>query len=74
MSLSSLATQLSTIRQTQKSTSIAPGAPTPTLLLPKSTAKNTTIDVLYTMAILGYDEIKKKMFANTKKLAEELLS
>jgi hypothetical protein len=39
--------------------SIAPGAPKPTLILDQQTARSTTLDVLLTMAIFGYGEIKK---------------
>lgn len=34
--------------------SIAPGAPKASLILDKQTARNTTLDVLYTMAVMGY--------------------
>lgn len=56
--MSALAQQLNKLRQSSVA-SIAPGAPLPTLLLDPSTARNTTLDVLYTMALLGYAEIKK---------------
>lgn len=58
--MSILAQQLSKLKQ-QNAVSIAPGAPKASLILDKQTAKNATNDVLYTMALLGYNEIKKEM-------------
>lgn len=51
--MSLLAQQLNRLKQSN-GTSIAPGAARATLILDKNTARNTTIDVLYTMAVLGY--------------------
>ena len=56
--MSLLAQQLNKLKQ-NNAVSIAPGAPRATLILDKQTARNTTIDVLYTMAVMGYSEIKK---------------
>lgn len=56
--MSSLAQQLSQLKQSN-GVSIAPGAARPSLILDKTTARNTTIDVLFTMAVMGYTEIKK---------------
>jgi hypothetical protein len=56
--MSSLTQQLNRLRQ-NNGVSIAPGAPRAALMLDKNTARNTTIDVLYTMAVLGYTEIKR---------------
>ena len=51
--MSLLAQQLGQLKS-QNAIKIAPGAPRPSLMLDKQTAKNTTIDVLFTMALLGY--------------------
>ena len=56
--MSLLAQQLNQLK-TQNALKIAPGAAVPTFILDKNTARNTTIDVLYTMAILGFGEISK---------------
>ena len=56
--MSVLAQQLNKLK-TNNSLNIAPGAPLPHFILDKITARNTTIDVLYTMAIMGFDELKK---------------
>lgn len=56
--MSLLAQQLNKLKQNNV-ISIAPGAPKPSLILDKQTARNTTVDVLYTMAVLGYGEIRK---------------
>lgn len=51
--MSQLAQQLNKLKQ-YNVLSIAPGAPKPTLILNQQTARCTTIDVLLTMAIIGY--------------------
>jgi hypothetical protein len=51
--MSILAQQLNKLKQ-NNAVSIAPGAPRATFILDKQTARNTTIDVLFTMAVLGY--------------------
>lgn len=71
--MSALAQQLNKLKQ-QNVASIAPGAPKATLLLDKTTARSTTLDTLFTMAVLGYTEIKRELFPNIRVLAEELLS
>lgn len=56
--MSILAQQLNKLKA-NNSLKIAPGAPLPHFILDKNTARNTTIDVLYTMAIMGFGELKK---------------
>lgn len=51
--MSLLAQQLNKLKQ-NNAISIAPGAPKASLILDKQTARNTTVDVLYTMAVMGY--------------------
>lgn len=51
--MSLLAQQLNKLKQ-NNALSIAPGAPRPSFILDKQTARNTTVDVIYTMALLGY--------------------
>lgn len=68
--MSILAQQLSKLKQTNVALSIAPGASRPSLILDKNTARNTTTDVLYTMAVMGYSEIKKHIFHSGRQLGE----
>jgi hypothetical protein len=51
--MSLLAQQLNKLKQNNV-LSIAPGAPRPSFILDKQTANHTTVDVLYTMAVMGY--------------------
>ncbi len=71
--MSLLAQQLNKLKQ-NSAVSIAPGAARPSFILDKQTARNTTVDVLYTMAVLGYSEIKKSLFHSARALADDLLS
>ena len=68
--MSILAQQLSKLKQINTAASIAPGANKPSFILDKNTARNTTVDVLFTMAVLGYSEIKKCILHSGRKLAE----
>lgn len=56
----SLKEQLSLL-QKDKVKRIGPGAIVPSLLLDKDTSRNTSIDVLYTMAILGFNKLKNTL-------------
>lgn len=71
--MSLLAQQLGQL-SAQSAIKIAPGAPKPTLILDQNTARNTTIDVLYTMALMGYNDLKKSLAVGAKELGEVLLS
>lgn len=71
--MSLLAQQLSQL-QLQGAIKIAPGAPKPTLILDQNTARSTTIGVLFTMAMMGYAEMKKELPAGANALGELLLS
>jgi hypothetical protein len=68
--MSQLASQLALLRERNAAT---PSAAKPSLLLDARTARNTTADVLHTMAILGYDEIRKELMHQGRELGEELL-
>lgn len=63
--MSLLAQQLGQLHA-QSAIRIAPGAPKPTLILDQNTARNTTVDVLYTMALMGYKELKRDLAAGGK--------
>ena len=71
--MSLLAQQLGQLHA-QSAIRIAPGAPKPTFILDQNTARNTTIDVLYTMALMGYKELKKDLLPGAKEMADLLLS
>lgn len=71
--MSILAQQLNKLKASN-SLKIAPGAPLPHFILDKNTARNTTIDVLYTMAIMGFGELKKELLGAGKRIGEDLLS
>ena len=60
--------------QKEKPKTIGPGAEVPSLLLARETSRSTSISVLYTMAILGFNKLKKNLIGNGITLGEELLS
>ena len=52
-------TQQLNLLQKEKPKKIAPGANVPTLLLDPQISKNTSTEVLYTMAIIGFTKVKE---------------
>jgi U3 small nucleolar RNA-associated protein 10 len=69
--MSQLTAQLALLRQHNPAT---PSSPSPSLLLDAQTVRSTSVDVLHTMALLGYDEIRKELTSEARHLAEELLA
>lgn len=55
--MSSLSSQLKTIKQNQTALKIAPNQEQPTILFDKFTARNTSIDTIYSMAIIAYNKL-----------------
>jgi hypothetical protein len=62
--MSSLSSQLKTIKQNQTALKIAPNQEQPTILLDKFTARNTSIDTIYSMAIIAYNKLEKSLGNN----------
>lgn len=58
--MTSLAQQLQTIRQAQRSLQAAPNQPQPTLILSTHLATTTSPDLIYTLAIIAYSKLLKE--------------
>lgn len=54
---SSLSNQLKSIKQQQIALKVGPHQEQPSILFDKQTARNTSIDTIYSMAILAYDKL-----------------
>lgn len=55
--MSLLAEQLQTLRGEQRLQQIGPNLPQPSILFDPVTARSTSLDVIYTMAVLGYSKL-----------------
>lgn len=58
--MSSLAQQLQTIRNSQRSLKVTPNQVQPTLLLDTHTATTTSSDLIFTMAVIAYSKLLKE--------------
>jgi hypothetical protein len=57
--MSQLSQQLSKIKTSQRQIKIGPSPLQPTILLDAQTARSTSIDIIYTMAVLSYANLIK---------------
>ena len=55
--MSSLSSQLNSIKMSQNALRIGPNQEQPSILFDKYTARNTSIDTIYSMSILAYDKL-----------------
>ena len=58
---SSLSNQLQAIKQQQIALKVGPHQEQPTILFDKQTARNTSVDTIYSMAILAYDKLQSNL-------------
>lgn len=58
---SSLSNQLQAIKQQQIALKVGPHQEQPTILFDKQTARNTSVDTIYSMAILAYDKLQSRL-------------
>lgn len=59
--MSSLSRQLSTLKSNTRALPSTPNLPKPTLLLTQHTATTTSSDIIYTMAVIAYASLVKKV-------------
>jgi hypothetical protein len=57
--MSSLQQQLSTIKSNERILKIGPNLPQPTILLDQYTARNASIDIIYTMGLMSFYNLSK---------------
>ena len=74
--MSSLANQLNSIKLAQNSLKVGPHQEQPTILFDKHTARNTSIDTIYSMSILAYDKLQTHLSNSLDEVQnrEELLA
>lgn len=58
--MSQLSNQLSNIKHKQRQIRIGPTPLQPSILLDPQVARNTSVDIIYTMAILSYGKLVKE--------------
>lgn len=72
---SSLSSQLNVIKQQQIALKVGPHQEQPSILFDKYTARNTSIDTIYSMAILAYGKLQSHLTNSLEQvhLREEIL-
>lgn len=59
--MSSLSNQLNSIKLSQNALKIGANQEQPSILFDKYTARSTSIDTIYSMAILAYDKLQSNL-------------
>ena len=71
--MTSLQQQLTSLKNNQRATSVAPNRPQPSLLLPTHTATSASHDIFFTMAVIAYAKLIKEQ-PNIKEEGEIVMS